>query len=150
VTTAEVIALCDKAINSPDKTEILLVMPGVWDKTDRRKLCRNGPTGRIIADNVAGQRVVVRFDAIEVKQFLEQEFLPIERQEDISAPQTFTELISLKGASKILGVSTQTVINWTNRGIIPGYQIGPRGHWRFKPSAMWGYIESRIAAEEER
>lgn len=52
---------------------VVLSLPGRWGKTNRKRLCKGGPWGSIVADDVRDGpgRVLVSFVASEVLAFVE-------------------------------------------------------------------------------
>lgn len=72
MTPQEIIKNCDVQIDiSGEKADVLLLIPGKWGKTNRRKLCKlkGAPVGEIVCDNF-GKGLHVMFNAIEVKKFI--------------------------------------------------------------------------------
>ena len=83
-------------------------MPGRLGKSDRRKLCQSGPTGRIVGE-LPGRRIVVLFDAMDVAAFLTAKgFIRATVLQQDGSP----------GARDMLGVSA-------------GHQVGHEGEGRF-------------------
>lgn len=79
MTPEEIIKHCNKqidimkSINFPEeKANISLLLPGRWGKTNKRKLCKlkEAPVGEIVQDNF-GKGLLVMFNAVEVKRFLQ-------------------------------------------------------------------------------
>lgn len=71
MTPEEIIKKCEEQIAiGYGPASISLIMPGKWGKTDKRRLCKEGPVGKIVNDNFDGRGIVVMFDAVEVKDFL--------------------------------------------------------------------------------
>ena len=80
MTPQEIIKQCDEQIAiSGDKADILLLLPGKWGKTNRRKLCKlkGAPFGEIVCDNF-GRGLHVMFNAVEVKRFIYNQMCEIE------------------------------------------------------------------------
>ena len=68
----EIIKNCDVQIDiSGEKTDVMLLIPGKWGKTNKRKLCKlkGAPVGEIVCDNF-GKGLHVMFNATEVKNFI--------------------------------------------------------------------------------
>ena len=81
MTPEQIIKQCDEQIlitkqtSIPaEKADIMLLLPGKWGKSDKRKLCKlkGAPVGEIVCDNF-GRGLRVMFNAIEVKKFLLKE-----------------------------------------------------------------------------
>lgn len=71
MTSEEIIKQCNEQIAIlGDIAHISLIMPGKWDKTNERRLCKGGPIGNIVSDNFQGPGIIVLFKAVEVKKFL--------------------------------------------------------------------------------
>jgi len=77
MTLEEIIKQCDEqiAIGYSPAPSITLIMPGKWGKTNKRRLCKGGPIGKIVNDNFDGRGITVLFDALEVKEFLSNQSL---------------------------------------------------------------------------
>lgn len=76
MTAQEIIKQCDKQIAMlGGEAGVLLLVPGKWRKTNKRKLCKleGAPVGEIVCDNF-GKGLHVMFNAIEVKSFIEKSF----------------------------------------------------------------------------
>lgn len=43
-----------------------------------------------------------------------------------------TSELTRKAVAKILGVTGQTVDNYRNKGLLPGFRYGEKGRWRYK------------------
>ena len=78
MTPEKIIKMCDEQIAMSMRygtatTDILLIMPGKWGKKNTRRLCKDGPIGRIVSDNFDERGIAVLFDAVEVKNYLKGE-----------------------------------------------------------------------------
>jgi excisionase family DNA binding protein len=51
-----------------------------------------------------------------------------------------SDLFTPGTAARILHVHVNTVIRWSNKGILPVYRIGPRGDRRFQRQDVYGLI----------
>ena len=72
MTPQEIIKRCDEQISiSGKKADIMLMIPGKWGKTNKRKMCKikGAPTGEIVCDNF-GSGLHVMFNAVEIKNFI--------------------------------------------------------------------------------
>ena len=45
-------------------------------------------------------------------------------------------LLTVKGAAEYLAVSTSTIRNWINAGLLPADRVGPRNLIRIKPEDL--------------
>lgn len=71
MTKEDLLTMCDDQIALlGDKSNISLIMPGKWLKTDTRRLCPGGPIGNIVSDNFTGPGIIVLFNSLEVKNYL--------------------------------------------------------------------------------
>lgn len=78
MTPQEIIQQCDEQIAiSGKKADVLLLIPGKWGKTNKRKMCKikGAPVGEIVCDNFSGKGLHVMFNAIEVKNFITNRIL---------------------------------------------------------------------------
>lgn len=72
MTFQEIIKECDIQIGiSGKEADVMLLIPGKWGKTNKRKLCKlkGAPYGEIVCDDF-GRGLHVMFNAIEVKEFI--------------------------------------------------------------------------------
>ena len=46
-------------------------------------------------------------------------------------------------AAEILQVSVSTIKRWLLSGELPGFKIGPAGHWRVSSDDLASYVESK-------
>jgi|LGOV01.1.fsa_nt_gb hypothetical protein len=77
MTLQEIIKKCEEEIaRSGEKADILLLIPGKWGKTNKRKLfkIKGAPVGEIVCDNF-GKGLHVMFNATEVKKFIIKQVL---------------------------------------------------------------------------
>jgi excisionase family DNA binding protein len=65
---------------------------------------------------------------IEISQEILDRITPILQSVNNSTPTT--ELLTRKEASKLLGVSLPTLLDWTNSGKIIGYRIASRVRYK--------------------
>ncbi len=65
---------------------------------------------------------------IEISQEILDRITPIIQSVNNSTPTT--ELLTRKEASKLLGVSLPTLLDWTNTGKIIGYRIASRVRYK--------------------
>lgn len=68
----DIIKQCDEQIAiSGESADIMLMLPGKWGKTNKRKLCKikGAPVGEIVCDNF-GRGLHVMFNAMDVKKFI--------------------------------------------------------------------------------
>ncbi len=61
----------DQMALAGEGTVIVLIVPGKWGRSDRKRLCPGGPIGHICADAEPG-KLVVNFPAKEVLAYLEK------------------------------------------------------------------------------
>lgn len=70
MTLKELATQAIKAINEtpkPIEPKITLIIPGVWRKSNKRRLCNGGPVGDIVEETTNGLTVI--FDAVDVLAF---------------------------------------------------------------------------------
>jgi excisionase family DNA binding protein len=64
----------------------------------------------------------------EISQEILDRITPI--LQSVNKPSPATELLTRKEASKLLGISLPTLLDWTNTGKITGYRIASRVRYK--------------------
>lgn len=54
----------------------------------------------------------------------------------------FARLLTARQVAELLGVSTETVLRWTRRGVLPGIRL-PSGALRFRVEAIEQWLAER-------
>ena len=53
-----------------------------------------------------------------------------------------TRLLTAREVAAVLGVSTETVLRWTRRGVLPGFRL-PSGQLRFRSEELEAWLAQR-------
>jgi len=53
-----------------------------------------------------------------------------------------TRLLTAREVATVLGVSTETVLRWTRRGVLPGFRL-PSGQLRFRSEELEAWLAQR-------
>ena len=69
---SEALEHCRKQQNltGKDDATVGFFLPGQWGKTNKKRLCKGGPAGEIVQDNLDGRGVYVLFKANEVIAYM--------------------------------------------------------------------------------
>lgn len=68
--------------------------------------------------------------------------LPIQKQDEVSAPQTFERLLNLREAACILGMHWKTLEGMARNRKVPALKVGKR--WRFRLSSLNTWLEKEL------
>ena len=58
-------------------------------------------------------------------------------------------MLTTADVARVLGLHTNTVRRWSNKGILKQYRIGPRGDRRFKREDIDGFLKEGESAEDQ-
>jgi len=59
-------------------------------------------------------------------------------------------MLRIGEVARMLGIHSNTVRNWSDKGLLPAYYIGPRGDRRFKRNEVEDYLRKVYKRKNRR